>query len=54
MKEQIEQSCYNCESTYMLLFDPAEVAEEQPTVCPFCGSPLEEETDDEVLDDDGR
>jgi hypothetical protein len=44
--------CLNCESQYSVEFMEEEVSQDLPEYCPFCGSEIEELTEECVEEDD--
>ena len=54
MERQITGECNNCESHYSVAYVDEIVSEELPEYCPFCGSEIEEITEEfaEEEDDD--
>ena len=50
--KQLSGECLNCESTYTVAFMEEMVSQELPEICPFCGSTIEELTEEFVDDED--
>ena len=53
----INGECLECESTYTVEYDEEMVSQEYPEHCPFCGTQVEElseetDQDDDLLEDD--
>jgi len=52
MERQITGECNNCESHYNVVYVEEIVSEELPEYCPFCGSEIEEITEEYVEEED--
>ena len=50
--KSLSGDCANCESTYSIQFMSEMVSQELPEHCPFCGSEIEELTEEFVEDEE--
>lgn len=49
-KEVQKFECHYCDSTFKIVYDPAETSG-YPKLCPFCGSDLDSDEDDYLEED---
>ena len=52
MVKNLSGECLGCESTYTIQFMEELVSQELPEHCPFCGSEIEELSEEYIEDDD--
>jgi hypothetical protein len=49
----ITAECHSCESSYDIIYMEELVSEHYPEICPFCGEPIEELSEEqEYIEDD--
>ena len=51
-QKQLSGDCANCESTYTVEFMEEMVSQDLPEHCPFCGSEIEELTEEYTEEED--
>jgi len=51
-QKQLSGDCTSCESTYSIAFMEEMVSQELPEHCPFCGSEIEELTEEYTEEED--
>lgn len=46
--------CLNCESTYSIQYMTEMVSQDLPEMCPFCGEPIDELSEEYIEDEDNE